>query len=246
MYQSDNFNLRALAEKLDARTPLSTSERAAILDLPHKFKTLRRHEFIAREDEVTRECCVLLAGFAIRHKVAGNGLRQIFSIHMRGDPVDLHNSLLGKADHNLEMLSTGEAAFVPIEAIRNLTQTHPRIGQALWNETLIEASIMREWQLNAGRRDSRSRMSHLMCELSIRLERARLGQARKFDLPMTQEELADALALTPIHVNRTLKSLEAEGLIGRTNRAIAILDWHRLVKLGDFDASYLHFGEVGP
>lgn len=228
------------ADRLGVRAPLSEAERAAVLNLPHTLKSLRRHQFIVREDEKPRECCLLISGFAMRHKVAGNGGRQIFSIHMRGDAIDLHNSMLGKADHNLEMLSEGEAAFIPIEAVRSLTHAHPAVGEAMWCETLVDAAIFREWTLNVGRRDARSRMSHMLCEFALRLELAGLGESTQYELPMTQEELADTLGLTSIHVSRTLKALADEGLVTRTNRSVRILDWHRLTKLGDFDSNYLH------
>ncbi|MES2494350.1 MAG: Crp/Fnr family transcriptional regulator [Pseudomonadota bacterium] len=204
---------------------------------------MRRHEFIVREGEHARQCCILISGFAMRHKVAGNGLRQIFSIHMAGDAVDLHNALLGLADHNVEMLSKGEAAFISTEAIRELALAHPVVGMALWRETLVEAAIFREWTLNVGRRDARSRMSHLLCEFALRLEQKGLGEAVGYELPMTQEELGDALALTPIHVSRTLKLLVDMGLVMRTNRSVRILDWHALAKLGDFNAEYLHLSD---
>lgn len=240
MTQPSPSGLTAFADKLEGRSPLSAADREALLALPHKIKPLRRHEFIVREDETPRNCCVLMAGFAIRHKVAGNGLRQIFSIHMRGEAVDLHNSLLGKSDHNLEMLNSGEGAFIPVDAIRDLALTHPMVGQAMWYETLVDASIFREWTLNVGRRDARSRMSHMLCEFAVRLEAAGLGESADYELPMTQEELADTLALTPIHVSRTLKALADEGLVKRTKRSVKILDWHALAKLGDFDPGYLH------
>ncbi len=226
--------------KLQKREPLSPLDQAALLGLPQTVKHLRRHEFIVREDELTRFCCVLISGFAMRHKVAGNGGRQIFSIHMRGDAVDLHNSLLGRADHNVEMLSGGAAVFIPADALRDLTLRHPLIGQALWRETLVDAAIFREWTLNVGRRDARSRMAHMLCEFALRLELAGLGQAADYELPMTQEELADAMGLTPIHVSRTLKALSEDGLIERSNRFLRVLNWHDLAKLGDFDAGYLH------
>jgi DNA-binding transcriptional regulator LsrR (DeoR family) len=63
---------------------------------------------------------------------------------------------------------------------------------------------------------------------------------------MTQEQLADALALTSVHVNRTLKALEAEGLIARSNRAVRIDDWPRLASVGDFQSNYLHLAEEQP
>ena len=61
-----------------------------------------------------------------------------------------------------------------------------------------------------------------------------------YELPMTQEELADTLGLTPVHVNRTLKLLEAEGLITRNRRSIAFPDWEKIREVADFNDRYLH------
>lgn len=235
--------LSVLLQKLQARAPMSARDCEALLALPQKTKRLRRREFLVREGDRPRECCVLLSGFAIRHKTAGNGGRQIFSIHMPGDAVDLHNSLLGRADHSLEMLSAGEAVFIPVAAIRDLTLSRPMIGHAMWLETLVDAAIFREWTLNVAQRDARSRMAHMLCEFALRLEMVNLGEASQYELPMTQEELADTLALSSIHINRTLKVLSEDGLVVRTRRSVKILDWHALAKVGDFDRSYLHLPE---
>ena len=94
--------------------------------------------------------------------------------------------------------------------------------------------------LNVGRRDSRSRIAHLLCELSLRLDAEGLTQDYGYDLPMTQEQLADAVGLTPVHVNRTLKALEADGLVMRTKRNISFPDWQKLRSVGDFNQRYLH------
>jgi CRP-like cAMP-binding protein len=162
------------------------------------------------------------------------------SIHMKGDLIDLQNSLLGVADHNVQMLTAGDVALIPVQVVRDLAFRRPSIGMAMWYETLVEGSIFREWVLNIGRRDARTRIAHLLCEFAIRLEVAELGQATSYELPITQEQLADALALTSVHVNRTLKRLEQDGLITRTKRIITIVDWKDLVKVADFQPRYLH------
>jgi CRP-like cAMP-binding protein len=110
----------------------------------------------------------------------------------------------------------------------------------MWYETLVDASIFREWTLNVGRRPARERTAHMLCEFAISLEVAGLGTQLDYELPMSQEELADALGLTPVHVNRTLKALQAEGLIERTRRSVLIPDWKRLARVADFDPNYLH------
>jgi CRP-like cAMP-binding protein len=159
---------------------------------------------------------------------------------MRGDVVDLQNSILGTADHSVQMLTKGELAVIPRDHVRRLALEHPRVGMAMWQDTLVDASIFREWVANVGRRNALSRIAHLLCEFSIRLEIAGLGEHTNYELPMTQEDLADAVGLTSVHVNRTLKALEQEALIARSHRTFRIEDWHRLADVGDFDPTYLH------
>ena len=233
-----------MLEKLQLWLPLGPADQAAVLALPHTVRMMRAQEYLVREDDRPSHSCLLLSGYATRHKIAGNGGRQIFSIHMKGDVVDLHNSILRRADHNIQALTEVEVAMIPVGAIRRIAADYPMVGQAMWYETLVDAAIFREWTLNVGRRDARARAAHLLCEFGIRLEVAGLGTKNDYTLPMTQEQLADALALTSIHINRMLKALAQEGLIERTRRSVRIIDFDRLARIGDFDSRYLHLDRI--
>ena len=138
-------------------------------------------------------------------------------------------------------------ALIPRQAVVRLTLDRPKIGHAMWIDTLVDGSIFREWIANVGRRDARMRVAHLLCEFALRLKSAGLGDETGYELPMTQEQLADSTGLTPVHVNRTLKALEREGLIARASaRAIDIGDWRKLADAGDFDSNYLHMRNDDP
>ena len=237
--------LLPMFHKLRLWMPLDADDEAAILALPHMVRKLAAQQYIVRDGETPTHSCLLLGGFAYRHKVTGEGGRQIMSIHMKGDVVDLQNSLLRRSDHNVQALTNIEVAFIPIEAVQDLAFARPLVGKAMWYETLVDASIFREWTLNVGRRRATARTAHLLCEFAMRLEVAGLGRQLAYELPMTQEQLADALGLTPVHVNRTLKALEAEGLIERTQRSVKIGDWKKLADVGDFDPNYLHLEQAG-
>lgn len=232
--------LAPLLAKLQLLNPLSEVDAAAVLALPFVERTIESGHFIVREGDEPQRTCLLLSGLAYRQKMTGAGARQILSLHIQGDLVDLQNSLLGKADHNVQMLTPGKIALIPVNAIRQIAFAHPAVGIAMWNETLVDASIFREWIVNVGRRDARTRIAHLLCEFAIRLEGAGMGGPGGYELPMTQEQLADATGLTSVHVNRMLSELTSEGYISRTRRMIGIDDWHKLAEVGDFDAGYLH------
>src|SRR4051812_16394935 len=142
----------------------------AILSLPSATRRLRAGEYIVRDGDVPTHSCLLLRGFAYRHKVTGDGGRQIMSIHMKGDVVDLQNALLRRSDHNVQALTDIEVAFIPVKAVRELAFDRPDVGKAMWYETLVDASIFREWTLNVGRRQAPARLAHLLCEFATRLK----------------------------------------------------------------------------
>lgn len=236
--------LQPMLRKLGYWASLDSDDRDAVLALPHTVKALDRNSYIVREGDRTTASCVTLAGYSVRHKIVSGGARQIVAIQMKGDVVDLQNSLLGVADHSVQMLTDGRVAMIPRDEIMRIAFERPNVGKAMWFDTLVDASIFREWVANVGRRDSRTRLAHLLCEFALRLKVAGLGEETRYELPMTQEQLADATGMTAVHVNRTLKGLESEGLIDRSNpRSIRIGDWRRLASTGDFNPTYLHLKE---
>lgn len=239
--------LEPLVSRLAYWQKLEPADRAALLVLPHTVKSLQQHHYIIRERDRATYSCLMLSGFAIRHKIVGGGYRQIVAIQMKGEMVDLQNTLLATADHSVQMLTAGQVALIPREAINRLAFERPAIGRAMWLDTLVDASIFREWIANVGRRDARTRIAHVLCEFALRLKVAGLGEQTGYQLPMTQEQLGDATGLTSVHVNRTLKLLEAEGVIQRLSpRSITIGDWKNLADVGDFDSGYLHLHEGEP
>jgi CRP-like cAMP-binding protein len=229
-----------MLRRLERRSPLDVAGREALLSLPHTARKLPPSAHIVRDGDRPDHVCLLLAGFAHRYKLTGEGGRQIMSIHMAAEFVDLQNGLLAVADHSVQTLTEVEAAFIPRRAIEDLMISNPVVSRALWIDTLIDSSIFREWVVNVGRRDSRARVAHLLCEFSLRLEAAGLASNHHYELPMTQEQLADAVGLTSVHVNRVLKQLGEEGLISRDRRSIVIEDWKRMREAGDFNERYLH------
>lgn len=234
-----------MIRRLDRRSRLDEDDRAALRALPHSLRRLPASAHLVRDGDPSEYCTLLLSGFAHRYKITGEGGRQIISIHMAAEFVDLQNSFLLHSDHGVQTLTETEVAAIPKSALEDLAFGRPAIGKALWIDTLIDASIFREWVVNVGRRDSRARVAHLLCEFSLRLEAAGLARDHKYELPMTQEQLADAVGLTSVHVNRVLRQLGEEGLISRDRRSVVIEDWQRLRNAGDFNERYLHH-DAGP
>jgi CRP-like cAMP-binding protein len=237
---TDVHPLGPLARRWSRRSALSDDDRAALLSLPFTRRTFGKDAYIVREGEHATECSVLLQGMAFRQKLLRDGARQIISFHIATEFVDLQNGLLAIADHSVQSLNRAVVAAIPRSAVIELADARPAIRMAMWIDTLIDSSVFREWVVNVGRRDSRARIAHLLCELVVRLRRTDEGNGDLFDFPVTQEQLADATGLTSVHTNRTLQALRRDGLIQLTGKSLSVLDWDRLCEVGDFDELYLH------
>jgi CRP-like cAMP-binding protein len=104
---------------------------------------------------------------------------------------------------------------------------------------MVDAAILTEWVVNVGRRNAKTRIAHLLCEMATRLQAKGRQNDFSFELPVTQAQLAEATAMTAVHVNRTLQRLRAEGLTESHDRLIRVPDWDALVQRAEFNPSYL-------
>jgi CRP-like cAMP-binding protein len=219
---------------------LNDTDRACILALAIETKDIAPTKYLVREGQRPERCALILEGFSFRQKLTTGGQRAIVALQVPGDFTDLQNLYLNDSDHDVLALTSLRVAVIAIEDLQRLSVTRPAINKALWICGLVESSTFREWLLNIGRRDARGRVGHLLCEISARLEAAGLARELTYELPMTQEQLGDALGLTAVHINRVLKALEKDGLIQRRKRQITIADWRQLRHAADFNDRYLH------
>jgi CRP-like cAMP-binding protein len=233
----------ALIRKLESIASLAPEEKAALLRLPLRSRTVAADQDIVSEGDTPSECCLLVEGFACRYNMTTEGKRQILSFHMSGDIPDLQSLHLSVMDHSLGALIPCKLAFIRHDDMRTLMRDHPRLGELFWRDTLIDAAVFRQWVVNVGRRQSPAGMAHVLCELLVRLRAVELVEDHAFDLPVTQGDLADALGITNVHVKRVLQDLRKEGLISLHGKTLKVLDWERLKKVGEFDPTYLHLAK---
>ena len=233
-------NTSPLLWKLDSISSLSDEEKRALLDLPMNVKVFEADNDIVRDGDRPSDCCLILSGFVCRYKVLSDGRRQIMGFYVPGDIPDLQSLHLHVMDHSIGTLVTSSIALIPHESLRNLLMQHPGLTGAFWRDTLIDAAMFREWMIGMGRRSAYQRIAHLLCELQMRLRAVGLAGENGYDLPVTQNELGDALGLSTVHVNRVLQDLRSEGLLALHGGTLHVPDWEALQVAGDFDPAYLH------
>ena len=229
-----------LIRQLDAISVLGAEDRDVLATLPLNIRSITENSDIVSRGDRPSSCCLILEGFTCRYNILASGQRQIFSFHVPGDIPDLQSLHIEVMDHSLGALTPCRVAFIPHAAIDELLRTRPRIARAFWRETLIDAAIFREWLASVGRRTAYQSVAHLICEIYVQLLAVGLAGGLNFELPITQEELGDALGLSAVHINRVLQELKVARVIASNRRQIVIIDWERLKAAGDFDPGYLH------
>jgi CRP-like cAMP-binding protein len=233
-------SLEVIVRKLERSCALTDADRRAILALPFVVRSLERGQYITREADPAAYAHLILSGWAYRQRIVGKGARQILSVHWDGDILNLSNCVLGAVDCDALAIMKCEVAMVSTLAVKQIAAEHPAtIGLALWRASLADGALVGEWVTNIARRDSRTRVAHLLCEFGFRLERDGLADRNWYSIPLTQEHIADCAGLTPIHLNRVLKALEREGLIQLSRREITIISWQSLAAVGDFRGNCL-------
>jgi CRP-like cAMP-binding protein len=229
-----------LIRKLEHVAPLSDDDKQVLIGAVVRTRDLRSDEDLVREGDRPTDCHIILEGVLCRYKLMRDGKRQITGFQIAGDLCDLGGPLMGRMDYSVGSLTRARVGIIPHGTLQGILRRHPRLAQALWQETLIDASIAREWIANLGRRTAYQRVAHLLCEMSVRLKAiGQVTQGLSFEWLLTQGEVADAMGLSTVHVNRTLKQLRREGLIVTQGNEIRVLDWNRLQEAGEFTPNYL-------
>lgn len=199
-----------------------------------------RRRTVIRHNAPLDSSLYLVRGWMCRTIDNNQGDRQLVSVQVPGDFVDLHGYPLKALDHDVSTLTEVEVAVVRHADLDALVAERPALARKLWFSTLLDAAIHREWIFKLGRLPSHGRVAHFLCETELRLHAVGLSDGVRFELPLTQPDLAEVCGLTSIHVNRVLRDLRERGLVTLRDGVAELHDSAALARLGEFDPRYLY------
>jgi CRP-like cAMP-binding protein len=191
----------------------------------------------------TGHSTLLLAGVACSYKRLQDGTRQIYSFQYPGDFCDLYRYVLPERDEAIavQALTDCSVATIDYADIERLLVRRPRLGLALWRTTMLEASILRQRLSNARRGSAVQRVANLLCEQLARREAAGITSPV---VPITQVDVADAAALSIVHVNRTIQALRSLNVLSKASHGIEVIDRKQLARIAGFDGRYLNMPQL--
>jgi len=225
--------------RLRSRETVSHAEEDAIRRMVSEVKRFPFNAVIARAGEPLDHSVIVTEGWVARVKQPQAYERQITALCIAGDFADLHGLSLRELDHDLVALTECAVAIVPHERLEAVIESSGHLARLYRLMSNIDSAMQREWATSLGRRSRAAHLAHLFCELLSRLEIVGLAAGTTYEFPLTQNQLADCLGATPVHVNRVLQQLRATGMIRLQHRSLAITNLAALSALAKFDASYL-------
>ena len=226
--------------KLNLFGPLSDDDKRLLVQACTQTRHVNARQDLVSQGDVPDVVQLILEGFACRYKMLPAGGRSIFAYLVPGDTCDWHVFILKQMDHYIATLSACTVVDIPRSTVLEITAKYPAITRAMWWATLVDEAVVREWVVNVSRRSAEEAISHLFCELLLRLDAVGLRVGNGFQLPLTQSELADTVGISTVHVNRVLQGLREKELIEFSYGTLKILNLPALRKLAGFEPNYLH------
>ena len=230
-------------KRLLLRNDLTEGEQAAILGLRGTISRLGAHRDQIGPGQMVDYSCLVVDGLAARFDQLANGMRQFTAVHLPGDMCDLHSVPAPVSGWGIEALAPTAFLRIPHKDLRQLTVDYPAIAAAFWRDTIVDASILAKWISALGRRSAPARLAHLLCEVGLRMEQSGEGSRNHFVFRATQGHIADLLGISAVHVNRTLQSLRASGLVRAEHYTYQIDDFDALAAFAEFNSAYLLLNE---
>jgi CRP-like cAMP-binding protein len=226
-----------LLNRLDRTAVLTSADKQLLADLPLTVRNVAAGAAIVPAEEP--QCILVVNGFACGSKRVGAGRRQITSLFVPGDIAGLNGLLLPGSDDNLSALGPAVIASLPFQALEEMLDHSPRLAQAFWRQSFIEAAILREWIASLGRREALARVAHLICELVVRLQAVGVAKDHSFNICWTQMDVADACGISAVHANRVVQELRRLELVEWDAKHLRVRNWDALAKIGEFSDDYL-------
>ena len=229
-----------LASHLMSFGELPAADRDALAGLKAEVRDVPRLADVLGSGDHPTHVVIVLSGLLYRYRVGPEGARQIHSFYLPSEAPSLETLYIDYMDNNLGAVVPSKVGLVSHDQLYRLIDERPETRKLLWRQTLVQAAIFREWLVRNSTMPAHAALAHLFCEMFTRAAAAGLTSDNSCALPLTQELVADALGLTAVHTNRTLRALRETGAVEWRGGRLIVHDWPRLREIARFDPIYLH------
>lgn len=218
---------------------LSEDEKQLLTSLEDSPTDIKAGTLLWEIGDPANEFCTLKSGWAYSYRHLENGDRQILEVFLPGDIIGLREFAFNQRLENVRMINDGVICHFPHRRMLELFRQSLPLTSVMFAIGSRQQALLTERLVNIARRSARQKMAHFLHEMYLRLRQTNDDISGQFRLPLSQEQLADILGLSPVHVSRTFSALSDDGLVFRDRHNVTIPDLDALSVEGEFDDAYL-------
>lgn len=218
----------------------SASEAQAIASLAETSFAVRTRTRLVRAHVPLSKSLYLDRGLVGRYGTDRQGRRQFVGIQIPGDYFDIAAYVLSWLDHDVVTLSEAEITATSHASLDRLRDEQPQLYRKLWQISMIDGSIHRYWIFRMGRLAGKARIANFLTEMFVRLYARGLCGIDRYDLPLSQNELAEICGMTAVHVNRLLGELRLDGMCTLAEGTVSLGNLPALARIGHYSPDYLY------
>ena len=177
---------------------------------------------ILMEGSNSPQLFTVLEGMGTRYKTLENGRRQVINFIFPGDFSGLQAGVMGEMMHSVDATTAMRLCVFKRSDLWELFKSYPERAYDLTWIAAVEEHFLGETIASLGQRDASQRIAWALVRIFERLRAVGLEKNGEVPLPFRQQDMADALGLSLVHTNKTLKSLRASGLVSWSDAKLTI------------------------
>jgi CRP-like cAMP-binding protein len=190
---------------------------------------------IFTEGTSSAQLYTVLRGMGIRYKSLPNGHRQVLGFILPGDLLGLQAGVMGENGHSVEATTSMQLCVFDRRDLWTLYRSHPSLAYDLTWAAAVEEHFLGETITTIGQMDAIQRLAWAMTRLYLRMRALDMGTEGRVPLPFKQRDMADALGLSLVHTNKTLRKLSERQMADWKNGSLHVYDLPALAALAMVD-----------
>ena len=224
----------ALVTRLEQHIAMTQAERAALEEISRREMRLKPGATLMVQDKPNDQLFVVQQGWVHSARQLANGARQIVGFHYAGDLVGISSIAWSIASNTVTAVGDCIVSDLTKAELGRLFIEHPRLAGALYAISASDFVAMGDRLTSIGRMGAIERLGMMLLDMLARLRVTAGGVVDSFDLPLTQQDIGDAVGLTKVHVSRTFGEMERQGLIARNGRRVRVLKEQEMIAMTGF------------
>jgi CRP/FNR family transcriptional regulator, anaerobic regulatory protein len=167
---------------------------------------------------------VVEQGWLARSRTIEDGRRQIIVVFLPGDTCGIKTMFQRQQPDAIEALTPASARRIHYrDALALAAREFPVSLHLAWQLARDERHL-HNWNVLLGRANAEERLAALLLEIRDRLAARGAGDGRRYPLPITQQQMADHVGLTVVHVNRVLRRFRELEMVSVQRGSMVFLD----------------------